>query len=242
MRRSNSICLATSVDHGAARIFFGCLYANVAPAISCANAAVIRRTVQSWRLQLKRDKSIVDLAPTFWSKTRGPINHCYRLYTLAFSQPAGSAQLVPGTLRFAEVQEATAVRSLLSRDSYDLADDTPSSRTLSALVAWLRACVWDGGSGMNRQIRVHFYRSPRMQFARATHLYFATTNVGTFLRLYPATDIMGRKIVGTMLVILQRLRIVPSFSRTPRSASSARTRKIPITNLPAITNLAALKT
>ena len=53
---------------------YGRIFVNFTPAISRVAGKAIRQTVRSWRLQLKSDKSIEDLARMFGPEIRGWIN------------------------------------------------------------------------------------------------------------------------------------------------------------------------
>jgi RNA-directed DNA polymerase len=63
---------------------FGRLFANFSPAISRSAVKAIRQEVRSWRLQLKNDKAIEDLAQMFNAVIAGWITYYGRFYPSAF--------------------------------------------------------------------------------------------------------------------------------------------------------------
>jgi RNA-directed DNA polymerase len=62
----------------------GCLFVNFSPAISRSAAKSIRQTMRRWRLQLKSDKTIEDLARMFRPVIQGWINYYCKYYPSAF--------------------------------------------------------------------------------------------------------------------------------------------------------------
>jgi RNA-directed DNA polymerase len=63
---------------------YGRVFTNFIPAISPSAAKAIRQEVRSWRLQLKSDKTIEDLARMFNPVITGWINYYCRFYASAF--------------------------------------------------------------------------------------------------------------------------------------------------------------
>ena len=64
----------------------GCLWLNFSPAISGTAAKAIRQTVRSWRIQLKSDKTIADLARMFRPYIQGWVNYYCRFYKTGFAR------------------------------------------------------------------------------------------------------------------------------------------------------------
>ena len=67
---------------------FGRVFTNFSPALSRDAAKAIRQTVRGWRLQLKSDKSIEDLARMFAPVIRGWMQYYCRFYPSAFRDVA----------------------------------------------------------------------------------------------------------------------------------------------------------
>ena len=67
---------------------YGRIFVNFTPAISREAGKAIRQTVRSWRLQLKSDKSIEDLAHMFGPEIRGWMNYYCRFCPSAFRPTA----------------------------------------------------------------------------------------------------------------------------------------------------------
>ena len=67
---------------------YGRVFVNFTPAISRAAAKAIRQTVRGWRLQLKSDKSIEELAWMFRPEIRGWVNYYCRFHPSAFRMTA----------------------------------------------------------------------------------------------------------------------------------------------------------
>lgn len=63
---------------------YGRLFVNFSPAISRAAAKSIRQTMRRWRLQLKSDKTIEDLARMFRPVIQGWINYYCKFYPSGF--------------------------------------------------------------------------------------------------------------------------------------------------------------
>ncbi|MGK5088233.1 group II intron reverse transcriptase/maturase [Bdellovibrionota bacterium FG-2] len=63
---------------------FGRIFTNFAPGMSGKAATAIRQEIRSWRIQLKSDKSIEDLAKMFAPKIRGWVNYYCRFHKSAF--------------------------------------------------------------------------------------------------------------------------------------------------------------
>ena len=63
---------------------YGRVFVNFTPAISRSAAKAIRQTVRGWRLQLKSDKSIEDLARMFRPVIQGWINYYCKFHPSAF--------------------------------------------------------------------------------------------------------------------------------------------------------------
>jgi RNA-directed DNA polymerase len=63
----------------------GRIFTNFTPAMSSAAAKALRQEIRGWRLQLKSDKSIQDLARMFGPKIVGWINYYCRFHASAFS-------------------------------------------------------------------------------------------------------------------------------------------------------------
>lgn len=63
---------------------YGRVFVNFTPAISRDAAKAIRQVVRGWRLQLKSDKSIEDLARMFGPVIRGWIHYFCRFHSSAF--------------------------------------------------------------------------------------------------------------------------------------------------------------
>jgi RNA-directed DNA polymerase len=63
---------------------YGRLFVNFTPAISRSAAKSIRQTIRRWRLQLKSDKTIEDLARMFRPVIQGWINYYCKFYPSAF--------------------------------------------------------------------------------------------------------------------------------------------------------------
>jgi RNA-directed DNA polymerase len=72
---------------------YGRVFVNFTPAISRESAKAIRQTVRGWRLQLKSDKSIEDLACMFGPVIRGWINYYCRFHRSAFRSTADHLDL-----------------------------------------------------------------------------------------------------------------------------------------------------
>jgi RNA-directed DNA polymerase len=66
----------------------GRLFTNFTPAMAPNAAKAIRQEVRSWRLQLKSDKSLEDLARMFSPKIAGWVNYYCRFYASAFNAVA----------------------------------------------------------------------------------------------------------------------------------------------------------
>ena len=63
---------------------YGRVFVNFTPALSRVAAKAMRQTVRGWRLQLKSDKSIEDLARMFGPIIQGWMNYYCRFYPSAF--------------------------------------------------------------------------------------------------------------------------------------------------------------
>ncbi len=63
---------------------YGRVFVNFTPALSRVAAKAMRQTVRGWRLQLKSDKSIEDLARMFGPVIQGWMNYYCRFYPSAF--------------------------------------------------------------------------------------------------------------------------------------------------------------
>lgn len=63
---------------------YGRLFTNFSPAIARSAAKALRQEVRSWRLQLKSDKSLEDLARMFNAVISGWLNYYGRFYPSAF--------------------------------------------------------------------------------------------------------------------------------------------------------------
>ena len=63
---------------------YGRVFVNFTPTISRSSAKSIRQTVRSWRLELKSDKPIEDLACMFRPVIRGWINYYCKFHPPAF--------------------------------------------------------------------------------------------------------------------------------------------------------------
>jgi RNA-directed DNA polymerase len=67
---------------------YGRVFVNFTPALSRVAAKAMRQTVRGWRLQLKSDKSIEDLARMFGPVIQGWMNYYCRFYASAFQAVA----------------------------------------------------------------------------------------------------------------------------------------------------------
>lgn len=67
---------------------FDRLYVNFTPAIGGQAAKAIRQTIRGWRLQLRSDKSIEDLARMFRPVIQGWTNYYCRFHKSAFARTA----------------------------------------------------------------------------------------------------------------------------------------------------------
>ena len=123
---------------------YGRVFVNFTPAISRSSAKSIRQTVRSWRLQLKSDKSIEDLACMFRPVIQGWINYYCKFHPSAFHSIANHLNRCLARWAMRKFKRFRGHR----RQAMSLAwpNRTTSENFVPTLAGRLRTIDWGNGS------------------------------------------------------------------------------------------------
>ena len=160
---------------------YGRLFVNFSPAIARKAATALRQEVRSWRLQLKSDHSLEELARMFNAVISGWFNYYGRFYPSAF-EAVGN-----------HINRAIVRWAMRNSRAYGVT----KAKRCSTLTGMLALRRWLGdGSRMSREVHVRFCESPRVRFPRATYPYIPMRRGFIYLFAILDWDAQGPRVVS----------------------------------------------